>query len=290
MTIRFASSLLTLTMMLLLTACDQESASDPAAGSGEQAHQQSSSTTEPAADATSSIAKADQPCTLTMGYDLWAPYHFEAPDGTVMGIEIDLIRALLADQNCTIEFVRADWVNLLEMIKRGEIDVVPGATAVAGREEYAWFSVPYRQELFEVFVRAGTTLSSRNIVELAASNIKIGLTDGYFYGKLVDLAQQQHPDAFIYSSIAESSMLKLIDGNVGLIVEDPYVVNMIVHQKAWDDEIDRAGIVVANTPVSYMFSKLTTSGEELLDFNIKLAEFLAGQDDDGILANYLGDL
>jgi polar amino acid transport system substrate-binding protein len=181
-------------------------------------------------------------------------------------------------------------VNLLEMIKTGEIDVVPGATAVAGRENYAWFSIPYRQEQFEVFVREGATLPSRNLLELAASGMKIGLTDGYFYGQLVDLAKQQHPDAFVYSSIAESTMLKLIEGNVSLIVEDPFVVNMILHQKDWHDEIARTEIDVANTPVSFMFSKKTTSGRQLLDFNMRLADFLATQRDEEILSSYLSDL
>ena len=298
MTHRLKIILLSTVTLLLLAACQQQSDTEPTTSerSAEvtaDTRQQTASSEQSSPPADPSAAEAAglaENCDLIMGYDLWAPYHFEAPDGTVMGVEIDLIRDLMSAHDCNISFVRDDWVNLLEMIKRGEIDVVPGATAVAGREDYAWFSIPYRQEQFEVFVRQGASLPSRNLIELAAAGMKIGLTDGYFYGQLVDLAQTQHADAFVYSSIAESTVLKLIDGNVSLIVEDPYVVNMILHQKDWHDEIARAGIVVANTPVSFMFSKKTTSGRQLLDFNMRLADFLASQRDEEILSSYLSDL
>jgi len=287
--------LISLVTMILVAACQQQSESDPAPEPTTAPPNQSNAASSPAPTDSGKLADINaaglqENCDLIMGYDLWAPYHFEAPDGTVMGVEIDLIRDLLSDDDCNISFVKNDWVNLLEMIKSGEIDVVPGATAVAGREDYAWFSIPYRQEQFEVFVRKGFTLPSRNLLELAAADMKIGLTEGYFYGQLMDLAQQQHADAFVYSSIAESTMLKLIEGNVSLIVEDPYVVNMILHQKDWHDEIARTEIDVANTPVSFMFSKKTTSGKQLLDFNMRLADFLATQRDEAILSSYLSDL
>jgi len=285
------SILTSLFALLFVVACQQQSeppASDDTSTDSSQPSEAGSESFSASPD--QAEVSDDGDCDLVMGYDIWAPYHFEAPDGTVMGIEIDLIRSLLADQECSVSFVQDDWINLLEMVKNGDIDVVPGATAVGGREDYAWFSIPYRLEQFEIFVREGTTLPSKNLLELAGSGMKIGLTDGYFYGQLVDLAQQQHAEAFIYSQIAESSMLKLIDGQISLMIEDPYVVNMILHQKDWHDEIDRTGIEVANTPVSFMFSKKTTSGKQLLDFNMRLADFLASQQDKEILDSYLSDL
>ena len=288
------SILTSLFALLFVVACQQQS--EPPASSDTSTDSNEAST---ASDTVSETGNADEEqaavsddddCDLIMGYDIWAPYHFEAPDGTVMGIEIDLIRSLLADEECSVSFVQDDWMNLLEMVKTGEIDMVPGATAVAGREDYAWFSIPYRLEQFEIFVREDVTLPSKNLVDLAGSELKIGLTDGYFYGQLVDLAQQQHPESFVYSQIAESSLLKLIDGQISLMIEDPYVVNMILHQKDWHDDIERTGIEVANTPVSFMFSKKTTSGKQLLDFNMRLADFLASKSDEEILNSYLSDL
>ena len=289
---RIPHSILTsLFALLFVVACQQQSeppaSSDTSTDSSELSEAGSESVSA-SSDQAEVLDEGD--CDLVMGYDIWAPYHFEAPDGTVMGIEIDLIRSLLADQECSVSFVQDDWINLLEMVKTGDIDVVPGATAVAGREDYAWFSIPYRLEQFEIFVREGITLPSKNLLELAGSDMKIGLTDGYFYGQLVDLAQQQHPESFVYSQIAESSLLKLIDGQISLMIEDPYVVNMILHQKDWHDDIERTGIEVANTPVSFMFSKKTTSGKQLLDFNMRLADFLASQSDEEILNSYLSDL
>ncbi len=285
------SILTSLLALLFVVACQQQS--EPPAGSdtSTDSSQLSEAGSESVSASSDQLEVSDDgDCDLVMGYDIWAPYHFEAPDGTVMGIEIDLIRSLLADHDCSVSFVQGDWINLLEKIKTGDIDVVPGATAVGGREDYAWFSIPYRLEQFEMFVREDTTLPSKNLLDLAASGMKIGLTDGYFYGQLVDLVQQQHAEAFTYSQIAESSMLKLIDGQISLMIEDPYVVNMILHQKDWHDDIKRTGIEVANTPVSFMFSKKTTSGKQLLDFNMRLADFLASQQDKEILDSYLSDL
>jgi polar amino acid transport system substrate-binding protein len=283
-----------LSMLICLAACQQDQAPAPAAPDGEPSAAAMAPSAAPAADEApagdTALADDDAPCVLRMGYDIWAPYHFEAPDGTVMGIEIDLFRDLMKGSGCTIEFVREDWVNLLQMIQDGSIDVVPGATAVAGREDYAWFSIPYRQEIFEIFVRDGTELPSRNLLELAGSGMRIGLTDAYFYGSLVDLAQQQHPEAFSYSAIAEGSLLNLVEGRVDLVVEEPYVTHMILLQHNWHDEVHRTGLEVANTPVSYMFSKRTTSGRDLLDFNLRLADYLAGPRDEAILGSYLEDL
>ncbi len=73
----------------------------------------------------------------------WPPFDF-AEDGEPMGFSIDVIRLVAAKVGLEIELVNGfTWAELLEMFKRGEIDVLPAIFASPERREFIAFTEEY---------------------------------------------------------------------------------------------------------------------------------------------------
>ena len=51
-----------------------------------------------------------QKCSLTMGWDPWAPYQYLTPDNQVNGLEIDLISAISNEAGCELKFVQNEYL------------------------------------------------------------------------------------------------------------------------------------------------------------------------------------
>lgn len=274
--------LVSFVLILTLTACQQQAdPPEPAAADPEPA-------------ATPETAAVDEPvdesCMLTMGFDPWEPYHFEAADGVIRGIDVELVQAMAAETGCGVDFVEDQWVDLLSQLRDGEIDLLAGATPIAERESYAWFSIPYRAEQFELYVASDAELPAREFSALLDQGFRMGLTYGYIYGEPLSSAQNNEAfaDQFVYASVADVNFTNLADGRVNGFVEDPFVTAAIIRRHGWHDQVRATGVMITNQPVSMMLSKATVSAEQVDMFNNALAELKQSGKDQEIFKRYLG--
>ncbi|MFU8831511.1 MAG: substrate-binding periplasmic protein, partial [Wenzhouxiangella sp.] len=125
--------------------------------------------------------ETDTSCKLSMGWDPWEPYHFSPFGGEVQGLDIELVSALANHAGCELEFVQGNWASLLSLIRVGELDLLPGATRTPEREEFSWFSAPYREERFLIYVRAAEAeeWESGSLETLLEQGFRLGVTQGY---------------------------------------------------------------------------------------------------------------
>ncbi len=279
----YKSLLVSIGLVFALTACQQDSqppASDPPADN------QSTTSNQP----TESEPETQQACSLTMGFDSWEPYHFEAADNVIRGVDVELVEAMAAESGCTVDFVEGQWISLLPMLKEGEIDLLAGATPIAERESYAWFSIPYRAEQFELYIATEADLPAQEFASLLSEGFRIGLTDGYIYGEPISSAQNDatYADQFVYASLAEINFTNLADGRIDGFMEDPFVTAAIIRRQGWHDQVRATGVMISNMPVSLMFSKATVSEEQLGAFNDALAGLKLSGKDQEIFKRYLG--
>lgn len=72
---------------------------------------------------------------------------------TPAGLDVELVQALTKSMNCKLSVVQGSWLELLSMLREGDIDFVLGASKTEDRESFAYFSEPYRQERFQLYVR-----------------------------------------------------------------------------------------------------------------------------------------
>lgn len=277
--------LLAFVLFMALAACQQQ-AEPPA----EAAVEPEPAPTEAIAQTDTTTSESSENCTLTMGFDPWEPYHFEAADGVIRGIDVELVEAMADTADCTVNFVEEQWINLLSMLRDGDIDLLAGATPIAERESYAWFSNAYRAEQFELYIGSTAELPAREFSTLLGQGYRLGLTYGYIYGEPLSSAQNNDAfaDQFVYASIADVNFTNLADGRVDGFLEDPFVTAAIIRRHGWHDQVRATGVMITNQPVSLMFSRATISDERVDKFNNALANLTQSGKDQEIFKRYLG--
>ncbi len=236
------------------------------------------------------IATPAEDCVLTMGWDPWEPYHFEDVDGSIRGLEIDLVQSIAAGADCRIEFERGPWDALLKGLTDGSIDLLGGATATSEREDFARFSAPYREESFRLFLRTGDreTFAGKQLADLLASGMRVGITQSYVYGAEVAALQDDpaHAERFIESSEAEFNFVALVENAVDGVLEDPYVASAILRRRGWQDTVEAHPLDLGSSEVSLMFSRASVEEQTVERFNRSLAALRASGELDRIIARY----
>jgi octopine/nopaline transport system substrate-binding protein len=76
----------------------------------------------------------------------YAPYNMHAPDGKLIGFEIDLGNDLCARAKITCEFIATDWDSVIPGLNAGKYDaIMDGMSITAKRLDVINFSRPYTQ-------------------------------------------------------------------------------------------------------------------------------------------------
>lgn len=229
-------------------------------------------------------------CTLTMGWDPWEPYLYQDIDGTVRGLDVELVSAVAERCDCALDFRHSNWGSLLDDLRAGDVDVLAGATRTSEREGYAFFTDPYRAESFRLYVRnedreryAGKTLA-----ELVADGLRIGYVLGYAYGEdFGELADdREHADQFLGVSISEVNYEWLLNGTIDVFLDDPVVASTLLRKKDLHTEIVPLGPEINRGEVSLMLSRISVDDARLSAINACLREFRQSEDYRTLMAKY----
>jgi polar amino acid transport system substrate-binding protein len=240
------------------------------------------------------LALAGGGCTLKVGWDPYEPYQYQDADGTMRGMDVEIVRDLAQNAGCNVSFTRGAWKDLLAEMKDGSIDVLMAATVTPDREAYAAFSPAYRRESFVVLTRAAdaTTLGNLDLDKLVKAGKHIGITDGYYYGDQVTAVIQgdESRSAFVLSPVAELNYTRLVAGELDALIDDPNVAAAIVKRKGLGEQVMRSSTDITSGDVSFMFSKKTVPAARVSKFN----EALVARRGDGslerLIARYQGGL
>lgn len=215
-------------------------------------------------------------CQLNMGWDPWEPYQYLTPENEVKGLEIELVSAMAKEAGCDLKFVQKNWMNLLNGIRNGSIDLLGGASKTKAREKFARFSEEYRNESFVLYVRKGEAgnFQGQSLKDLLASNFKLGVTEDYIYGDEVSALQDDQETAgkFVSVPTTEVNYYNLIQNQIDGFLEDPFVAAYTIKRKGLGDQIEAHPITVHSGNVALMFSKKSVTPETVVAFNTALAK------------------
>lgn len=266
--------------LLALSACEGDrSAEEPAAtGPKEQAR-------------TANRPPPSEECELTMGWDPWQPYQYRDVGGEVHGLDVEIVSAIADMSGCELSFVSSDWATLLELLRTGDVDILTGATKNEQREEFAYFTEPYRDESFGLYVRAGESdeYPSTDFEDLMAEGFRLGVTQEYLYGGVVSALEEspEYSDQFVPATVGEVNYSRLLNEEIDGFLEDPYVAATVMRTKGLTEEIEAHPIVIESDPVSLMISKASVSPQTAQRINRSLAELKSRDDYRNILDKYL---
>jgi len=229
-------------------------------------------------------------CKLILGFDAWEPYQYADVGGRVAGLDIELISKVADGIGCEITYKQGTWVDLLSSLKKGEIDILLGASKTPTREEFAFFSDPYRMEEFSLYIRNGDEkhAAHKTLTEFIRSGGRIGVVSDYLYGdevaKLLDDPEQSKQ--FVNAIMGEINVARLLDGDIDGFLEDSYVGASMLRRKALSAYIVAHGITVQTGNAYVMFSRKGITQEQLVLFNAELNRIKESQVYRDLLSKY----
>lgn len=259
---------------LLLTSCSEKP--DPTQAEPKQTIEKSSQST--------SI------CQLTMGWDPWEPYQYLTPENTLAGLDVELLSAFAQQANCEIKFVQKNWMNLLNGVRSGTIDILGGASKTKAREAFALFSENYRHESFVLYIRAEESekYANKSLQQLLDSNFRLGITQDYIYGDMVSGLQDDlaYVDKLVTVPTTEVNYFNLMQNNIDGFLEDPFVAAYTIKRKGLQQQIAAHAIEVHSGDVAIMFSKKSVPPEIVEAFNSALVSLKQSGEYQKILSKY----
>lgn len=274
-------------LALLLAACQSPESPSPESGT-ETAANEAAAENNRTAEAKEA---APEPCRISVGWDPWEPYHYAPVGIRVQGLDVDLISTMAQEVGCELAWEQGSWAGMLQLIRSGEIDLLPGATRTPERESFAYFSEPYRQESFRIHVRADETekWSGMSLAELLKDGFRLGLTRGYIYGKQFEevLENPQWQDQLIEVPVGELNFLNLMDFRIDGFLEDPFVAASIDHRRDWGVTFEALPLDIHSGGVHLMFSKESSDPGLVERFDAALAELRESGEYQRILDRYM---
>ena len=232
-------------------------------------------------------------CTLTMGWDPWEPYHYLDIGGVVRGVDVELVTAVATACGCSVDLVRDDFAALLTKLKAGEVDVLTGATATPDREVYASFSVPYRDEKFQLFVRSEDSgrYADSTLQALLESGFRLGFTAGYYYNQELEALEDdpRFENQLVAASTGDLNVERLLDYEIDGFVEDQFVAATIVRKRGLEAAISQPLLTLSSKPVRLMMSRTSVKPELAKSLDLALAGIRDSETQTAIVDKYLGN-
>ncbi|GAB4314449.1 MAG: hypothetical protein Kow0059_06250 [Candidatus Sumerlaeia bacterium] len=134
-----------------------------AVGPGGAAGQSSSSSPPSAAQSASRV--------LIVGGDHNYPPYQYLENGSPMGFDTDMIRAVAAQVGLSVDIRLGPWHEVREALEQGRIDVVAGMAYSAEREKVFDFTAPYAELFFDVLVRGDSPI--RTLEDALRSRVSV---------------------------------------------------------------------------------------------------------------------
>ncbi|MCG8432825.1 MAG: transporter substrate-binding domain-containing protein [Gammaproteobacteria bacterium] len=229
-------------------------------------------------------------CRLVMGWDPWEPYQYMDVEGNIIGLDVELVSAIVEKAGCGLSFAEGNWSQLLAKLRDGEIDLLAGATRTASREQFAFFSEPYRNESFVLYVRAGELQKypDATLNGVLEKDFRLGVTLDYIYGDEVSALQSDpnFSDSFVDAPISELNYSKLTDFEIDGFLEDPIVASAILRRKGLRDEIVAHPLEIESGVVHLMLSRASLDEQFVASLDEGLRGLLADGTLEAILAKY----
>ena len=198
------------------------------------------------------------------------PFEFTDETGTLVGIDVDILAAVAADQGFTYTLEALGWDASIAACQAGQKDgMIAGASITDARKESGWiFSDGYYNATQSMAVAEGSDIAGFDALNGKSVAVKIGTMSKDYadslaaeYGFTVN-TYESSPD--VYQAVADYIQtsdlpLQLVDGT-------------------------------ANEGADYGFAVFSADKQDLIDkFNAGLANIKANGVYDEILAKYLGD-
>jgi polar amino acid transport system substrate-binding protein len=212
------------------------------------------------------------------------PYQYEeqrsAGTGRITGYDIEVLRSVARRTGYYPRFEELSWGDTLEAIRNGKIDFTMGATPEKSRQDWAWFTAPYRKEVIALIVRNDATpwydtkTRWRSLQHLLEEGGTLAVTRSFYYGSeaMRWIAEADRLGRLLKTSGDEESLAKLLSGEADGFLADRLCAASVAARANALANIQPVPGTIYETGVSLMLSKKTVPVTEFRRIDEALAK------------------
>ena len=274
---KFTALCLAMVMVLSLAACG---------GSAKPAETQApaaAATEAPAAAATEAPAASGKKWVIASD-TVFKPFEYTDASGNFVGIDVDIVAAVAADQGFDYEIKSLGWDAAIAACQAGQADgMIAGASITEERKANGWlFSDGYYTATQSMTVAADSDITGFDGLKGKDVAVKTG-TQGAAYAETL---KDEYGFKLVYFEDSPTMYQAVLGGQCVACFEDTPIMQASIKDgdlalKVLDD--------TASAPAQYGFAIFSEDSQELLDmFNKGLADIKENGKYDEILAKYLG--
>ena len=274
---KFTALCLAMVMVLSLAACG---------GSAKPAETQApaaAATEAPAAAATETPAASGKKWVIASD-TVFKPFEYTDASGNFVGIDVDIVAAVAADQGFDYEIKSLGWDAAIAACQAGQADgMIAGASITEERKANGWlFSDGYYTATQSMTVAADSDITGFDGLKGKDVAVKTG-TQGAAYAETL---KDEYGFNLVYFEDSPTMYQAVLGGQCVACFEDTPIMQATIKDnglalKCLED--------TANAGGDYGFAIFNADNQELLDmFNKGLANIKANGTYDQILAKYLG--
>jgi polar amino acid transport system substrate-binding protein len=207
------------------------------------------------------------------------PYTYQEDDGTIKGIDIDLLRAIFKGSDYNLDVEATEFTSVLAGLDTERYQIGANSfSKTAAREEKYLFSKPIYTNPLGLIVPIGSPIASFTDLPGKVTTGEPSVS----YTVLVEKYNAENPDKPIIFNYTEKDLVlqfqDIIDGTSDFKLESAIIANKILHDRGFDKELKvitlSADAAKERSAYShYIFSK-TKQGEGLRKFVDKRLEEL----------------
>ena len=232
-----------------------------------------------------------QTCVKTVRWFDDPPYTFRASSGEIQGFYAELARVTLRQMGCVPQFVEMPWARAVLELKKGRLDILPGALYKPQREAFAYFSQPINRSPNVLFMghKAAEKYPITQLTDLIGTDFRLGAQIDVAYGASYE-ALLSHPAfkarvTFVTWRRSAWHMVSInrLDG----LIADEVSGLLELQQLGLSNTIAKSQVVVSGGPAMFAFSKKSNTPEVVHGFNTAFAALLTDGQYKHIAERYL---
>ena len=228
---------------------------------------------------------------FSLGWEPWPPFQYEDETKQLTGFDIELITTIMENAGLKVSYRNTPWKRLLFEVQSGRMDMAGAASKTKEREEFAFFTNPYRKETIVLFVQKGQShkYKFKTLEQLTKSNFKLGVANGYYYGeKYAELIKNPIFKGKVQTvNKDELNIRKLMKNRIDGFLMEPVAATAMLKKLSLLDKAEILPVPIYSDNIFAIFSKASTSTEVVKKFNKSLKELKANGKYDQIVGKYI---
>ncbi len=214
----------------------------------------------------------------------FSPFEFQDADGNIVGIDMDILKAIAEDQGFEYDLQYIGWDAAIAACQAGQADgMIAGASITDERKQSGWiFSEGYYDATQGMAVAKGSNI--KGFEDLAGK--KVAVKNGTMSNQYAESIKNQYGFEVVTFSTSPDMYQAVTGGQAAACFDDTPILKYNIKTGELDMNFVEG---TENEPAQYGFTIFDSNKQELVDlFNKGLANIKANGKYDEIIAKYLG--